>query len=131
MEKTTVANAISALTAGIFEIEQEDDTLIVVPVVDLREPDYQRIEAGAGEILELLNGIGIKNIILDFGKTNYYGSTALGFCLMLWNRVKVRNGRMAFCNVLAHEKEIPQMTHLDHFWPICSSRIEALKAVKH
>ena len=130
MEKTTVANAISALTAGIFEIEQEDDTLIVVPVVDLREPDYQRIEAGAGEILELLNGTGIKNVILDFGKTAYHGSTALGFFLMLWNRVRVRNGRIAFCNVSIHEKEIPPMTHLDHCWPICSSRVEALKTVK-
>jgi hypothetical protein len=42
-----VANATSALAAGIFEIELRNDTIIVVPTVDLRELDYQRIEEGA------------------------------------------------------------------------------------
>ena len=37
---------------------------------------------------------------------------------------------MAFCNVSNHEKEILQITRLDHLWPICSSRSEALAAVK-
>jgi anti-anti-sigma factor len=130
MEKATVTNATSALATRIFELEQKHDTIIVVPIVDLRELDYQRIEAGAREILERLNGTGIQNVILDFGKTDYYGSTALGFFLKLWKRVRGRNGRMAFCNVSDHEQEILQITNLDHLWPICSSRSEALEAVK-
>ena len=120
-----------ATAGGIFEIEQEDDTIIVVPTVDLRELDYQRIEDGARDVLDLLNGTGIKNVVLDFHKTDYYGSTALGFFVKLWKRVRLRNGRMAFCNVSAHEKEILQITSLDHLWPICSSRSEALEAVKN
>ena len=36
---------------------------------------------------------------------------------------------MAFCNVSDREKEILQVTHLDHMWPVCSSRVEALEAV--
>jgi anti-anti-sigma factor len=125
-----VANATRALEGGVFEIGQEGDTLIVVPAVDLRELDYQRMEAGAKTILELLNGSGVKNVVLDFHKTDYYGSTALAFFLKLWTRVRRRNGRMAFCNVSAHEKEILQATRLDQVWPICSSRREALEAVR-
>jgi anti-anti-sigma factor len=119
-----------ATAGGIFEIEQQDDTIIVVLAVDLRELEYQRIEEGARNILDLLNGTGIKHVVLDFHKTDYYGSTALGFFVKLWKRVRRRNGRMAFGNVSAHEKEILQITHLDHLWPICSSRIEALEAVR-
>jgi anti-anti-sigma factor len=130
MEKATVAYASSALSAGIFEIEQDNDTIVVVPVVDLRELEYRRIEEGASEILDLLNGPGIKNVILDFGNTDYYGSTALGFFLKLLKKVKVRKGRMAFCNVSDHEQEILRVTNLDQLWPICSSRSEALEAVK-
>jgi anti-anti-sigma factor len=115
---------------GIFEIEHEEDTIIVVPAMDLRELEYQRIEEGAGIILHLLNGTGSKNVVLDFHKTDYYGSTALGFFVKLWKRVRRGNGRMAFCNVSDHEKEILQITDLDQLWPICSSRIEALKAVR-
>jgi anti-anti-sigma factor len=115
---------------GIFEIEQKDDTIIVVPTVDLREIEYQRIEEGARKVLDLLNGIGVKSVVLDFHKTDYYGSTALGFFVKLWKRVRSRNGRMAFCNVSDHEREILQITALDQLWPICSSRIEALDAVR-
>jgi anti-anti-sigma factor len=118
------------MVGGVFEVEQEGDALIVVPAVDLRELDFQRIEAGAKTILELLNGGGVKNVVLDFHKTDYYGSTALGFFLKLWTRARKRNGRMAFCNVSAHEKEILQATRLDHVWPICASRREALEAVR-
>ena len=125
-----MTNATRALAEGVFEVEPEGDTLIVVPAVDLRELDYQRIEAGAKTILERLNGSGVKNVVLDCHKTDYYGSTALAFFLKLWTRARKRNGRMAFCNVSAHEREILQATRLDHVWPICSSRREALEAVK-
>lgn len=125
MAQTRIATA-----GGIFEIEQKDDTLIVVPAVDLRELDHQRIEEGASRILDLLNGTGMKNVVIDFHKTDYYGSTALGFFLRIWKRVRRREGRMAFCNVSDHEKEILQITNLDHSWPICSSRDEALRAVR-
>jgi anti-anti-sigma regulatory factor len=72
-----VANATPSLAGGVFEIEQEGDTIVVVPAVDLRELDYERIEAGAQTILELLNGAGVQNVVLDFHKTDYYGSTGL------------------------------------------------------
>jgi anti-anti-sigma factor len=114
----------------LFEIEHEGDTIIVVPTVDLRELEYQPIEEGAKKILDMLNDINIKNVVLDFHKTVYYGSTALGFFLKLWKRVSMRMGRMAFCNVSDPEKEILRITMLDNVWPICSSRIEAVAAVR-
>ena len=125
-----MANPKSPLTTEIFEIEQQDDTIIVVPTVDLQELDYQRIEEGATRILDLLNGAGMKNVVMDLYRTEYYGSTALGFFLKLLKRVRRKNGHMAFCNVSDHEKEILQITKLDHSWPICSSRSEALEAVR-
>lgn len=125
-----MANAILLTATAVFEIEEHNDTIIVVPTVDLRELDYQRIESGARDILELLNDPRIKHVILDFHKTDYYGTTALGFFVKLWKKVKMRNGRMVFCNVSDHEQEILQVTKLDRLWPICSSRNEALEAVK-
>lgn len=116
-----------ASTGGIFEIEQEDDTVIVVPAMDLRELDYQRIEDEATTILEFLNSTNIKNVVIDFHKTDYFGST--GFFMKLWKRVSGKNGRMALCNISDSEKEILQLMKLYHFWPICSSRSEAVAVV--
>jgi anti-anti-sigma factor len=90
--------AQTAVVRGIFEVEKAGDTIIVVPVVDLRELDYQRIEEGAREVLHLLNETDIKNVVIDFHKTDYYGSTALGFFVKLWKRLRKQNGRIAFCN---------------------------------
>ncbi len=115
---------------GMFEVEQEGDTIIVVPTVDLRELDYQQIEEGAATILHLLSGTAIQNVVMDFHKTDYYGSTALGFFLKLWKEIRKKKGYMTFCNVSDHEKEILHMTHLDRLWPIYSSRAEALQAVR-
>jgi anti-anti-sigma factor len=115
---------------GIFEIGQEGDTIIVVPAVNLQELEYRRIEEGAKRILDLLSGTPIKNVVMDFYKTDYYGSTALGLFLKLWKRVRTQKGRMAFCNVSDHEKEILQVMNLDSLWPICSTRAEALAAVR-
>jgi anti-anti-sigma factor len=117
-------------TTGTFEVDREGQTLIVTPRTDLRELDYLEIEAGARDVLHLLANGTIKNVVMDFSKTDYYGSTALGFFVKLWKRVRDRDGRMAFCSVSDHEREILQVTHLDGLWPICASREEAIQAVQ-
>jgi anti-anti-sigma factor len=115
---------------GAFEVERDGPTLLVTPRRNLQELDYAEIETGARDILELLENGTIKNLVLDFHNTDYYGSTALAFFVKLWKRVRELGGRMAFCGVSNHEREILKMTQLDGLWPVCSSREEALKAVQ-
>jgi hypothetical protein len=78
-----VANATRALAGVVFEVEQEGDTLVVVPAPGLGEQATQRFEAGAGEVLELLRGTAARNVLLGFGKTASFNSTALGLILKL------------------------------------------------
>ena len=115
---------------GAFEIAVAGDTLVVTPRSDLRELGYQQIEVGGKAILDQLVNSPITNVVIDFHNTDYYGSTALGFFVKLWKRVRDRNGRMAFCCLSEHEREILAATRLDKLWSICSSREEALKAVQ-
>jgi len=114
----------------IFEFERQGTTLIVTPVADLRELDYPQIEAGAREMLHLLKNGTIANVVIDFHKTDYYGSTALGFFVCVWKRIRSREGKMAFCNISDHELEILKVTRLDQLWPICSSRADAIRCVQ-
>jgi anti-anti-sigma factor len=121
---------MATTATGAFEFEREGQTLIVTARTDLRELDYPEVEAGARDILHLLGNGTIDNVVLDFHRTDYYGSTALGFFVKLWKRVREHGGRMAFCGVSDHEREILKITRLDGLWPICSSREEALQAVR-
>jgi stage II sporulation protein AA (anti-sigma F factor antagonist) len=121
--------ARSAKNSDLFDFEQQGDTVIIVPVIDMREFEYQRILSEAKQVFELIESRRIKNVIMDFSKTDYYGSTALSFFLKLWKRVTSRGGSMAFCNISAHERKILEVTGLHKLWPICTSRKEALDQI--
>jgi stage II sporulation protein AA (anti-sigma F factor antagonist) len=114
----------------LFEVEREGEVLILTPQADLREFEYRDIEARGRGILDLAGTEGITGVVLDFSRTDFYGSTALAFFVRLWRRVSGRGGRMAFCNVSEDEREILAVTRLDSLWPVCQSREEALKAVR-
>lgn len=116
-------------TSGLFEIEQQGNLAIVIPVDDLRELDYQQIEVGAKEIVKLLDESQVKDVVLDFHKTDYYGSTALAFFVNLWKKVCSREGQMVFCRVSEHERQILSLTKLDTLWPVCGTREDAFAEI--
>jgi anti-anti-sigma factor len=121
---------LDSLTS-LFEIERDAEIVILTPVMDLHELHCREIDDGAVGVLELLADPTTRHVVLDFRQTDYFGSSALGLFVRLWKRVKRRGGRMALCNLSEPEKEILRITHLDQLWPICSSRREALQAVRH
>jgi anti-anti-sigma factor len=116
-------------TSSVFKVEREDQILIIIPATDLRELEFQEIEFEGDELLELLEDETLRNVIVDFGATDYFGSTALGVFLKVWERVRERGGRMVFCNLSDHEWEILEVAGLAGLWPRCSSREEAQQLV--
>ncbi len=118
------------MNRGVFQIEQQEQTLVVTPLSDLRELEFDRIEAGAAEVFQLLEAGEAVNVVIDLHNTNYCGSTALSFFVKLWKRVKTRSGQMVFCGVSDMEREILKVTNLDRLWRQCSDRTEALALVR-
>jgi anti-anti-sigma factor len=112
-----------------LSVEQIGETVVITPSKDLRELAFEQIEADAEHALQLLDGIHVKNVVVDFCQTDYYGSTALSFFVKLWKRVCEIDGGMAFCHLSAHEREILGITKLDTLWAICETREEALRCV--
>ena len=115
--------------SNVFEIERQGDTVIVTPVTNLGEFAFHEVENDAATVLSLLDKGDVKNVVLDFHKTDHYGSTALGFFIKLLKRVRSMHGQMALCRVSAHEMDILRLLKLDQVWPICASRDEALGVV--
>lgn len=107
---------------------REGDTLILTPTVNLSEVEYT--EGMTQGIIELLADRSIKNLVIDFHKTDYFGSTALGSFIRMWKSIQDRKGRMAFCNLSAHQKEILEVTKLDAYWTLHATKDEAVAAVK-
>jgi len=114
------------IVAKLFEIEWAGETLILTPHADLSEFAFQQLDAEASEVLEMLDRTPCTSVVIDCRNTDFFGSSALGFFMKLWLRVRKCNGHMAFCNVSEHEKEILHLSKTDSLWSVCSSRIEAL-----
>lgn len=114
----------------MFDVECEGETAVVTPMGNLRELDFQEIEAGAREVLAFLERTRARDVVVDLHRMDYSGSTALGFFVELSAGVKSRGGRVAFCNVSGHEREIFRLAHLDGLLPIQPSRELALRVVR-
>lgn len=115
--------------AIVFEIEHVDDVLVVTPNADLRELDYQQIEQAGRKVLQTLAKNEARSVVIDFHRTDYYGSTALAFFLSVWRAVRNRGGHLAFCHVSEHEMQVLTLMRLDTLWSVCDTREEALAAV--
>src|SRR5262249_49021810 len=64
--KLTMAK--SSKNSDLFDLERQGHTIIVVPVMDMREFEFERILYGAKQVFELLENGRIKNVIMDFNK---------------------------------------------------------------
>ena len=115
---------------SVFDFEHSGNTLVLIPNTDLRELEFDALEGGSVDVFDQLSLATFKNVIIDFSKTDYYGSTALAFFVKFWKRVKSRGGRMVLCNVSMHEREILELTNLTSLWAIYDNRQEALKAIE-
>lgn len=114
---------------GTFRIEQVDDTIIVIPMMNLGEFEYARIDRDGRSVLDRLAAAHAKHVVVDCNQMEYYGSAALGFFVRVWKRVRMQEGHMAFCNISPDERHVLAVTRLDTLWAICGSRDEALEAV--
>lgn len=113
----------------LFEVEIEDGTLILTPFTNLGEFDCVGFEQEVDRVLHLLETTGSRAVVIDFHRTDYCGSTALGFLIELRKRVRSQRGEMVLCCLSDHEREILAATKLDKMWSICPSRKDALQLV--
>jgi anti-anti-sigma factor len=112
-------------TIDIFRRERLGETLVLTPRHNLRELEFQEIKA---ELIPVANDPTVLHVVVDLGQTDYFGSTALGMLTMLCQRVHDRGGRVAFCNLSAHEHEVLELTGLAGLWPVFAGREDALEA---
>ena len=116
--------------ADFFNVEHDGDTLIVTPTANMGELLQEPVNNAMKRLLSDLHVSTVRNLVFDFHRTDYFGSTALGFFVRIWKTICTRDGRMVFCNVSTHEKEILKVTRLDQLWDICPTRTDALQAVR-
>ena len=119
-----------AAIPDLLKVKQEDDILVVTIAKELLGFDYQRLQVEGERVLNLLRSRDAPKVVVDLHQSDYITSAVLGWFLILWKRIRERNGRMVLCGLSAYALEIFKVTSLDNLWPICSSKEEALAAIR-
>lgn len=113
----------------IFEVRRHREKVVVTPRRNLSEFEFQQIE---NELRGLASDPDVVRVLVDFGRTDYCGSTALGMLMWLTRVLRERGGSLTLCNLSTHEREILKLTGLADTWPIANSPSpEAIAGVLH
>jgi len=115
---------------AIFDMEIAGNTLVLIPRSNLSELQFVHFDQAADRVFRELDACAARNVILDLEHTDYYGSTAIGFFVKLWKRVRCADGNMVLCHVSENEQEILRVTRLDLLWRVYANREAALANIE-
>ncbi len=119
----------------LFDFELAGDVLILTahgPFMEFRDND---IRNGYNEAYRRLCEAGVKHLLVDFSKLDYFGSTFVGILIRLAKRARGNGGEAYLCHLSDNMREmlktlmLLENTKTDFFWVPFADRPSALAAL--
>ena len=110
-----------------LEVEESGDVTIV-QFIDRKILDEQNIQKIGEDLFSLVDELGRRKILLNFGNVEYLSSAALGKFITLNKKVNAAGGRLILCNIDPQIYEVFEITKLDKFFNIQKEEQAALQA---
>jgi anti-sigma B factor antagonist len=99
----------------------------VVSFTDKKILDEQNIQVIGEQLFSLVDELGRKKILLNFGNVEYMSSAALGKLITLNKKVQGAGGKLVLCNIDANIREVFEITRLDKLFVIKGDEQEGLQ----
>ncbi len=113
-----------------FRVEPSDDTLILSATSSINMLFEEEVREECSLLIDHLSQHDAKNLVIDLGAVDHFGSVMLELMVVLWKHIKAGTGKFIVCNVSAVGKQVLQTTKLDTLWTILPSLEEALTFVR-
>src|ERR1700719_1097593 len=110
-----------------LEVEDIGD-VTVVSFTDRKILDEQNIQVIGDQLFSLVDELGRKKILLNFGNVEYMSSAALGKLITLNKKVQATGGRLILCNIDTSIYEVFEITKLNKLFNIQKEEQAALQA---
>lgn len=110
----------------LVRLEQAGNVLIVSPLFTFGSFTESDLHAEWAAIERRLRDPSIAHVTMDLGEIPYFGSTVLEWMVLIWKRIRARNGRLAICNCSEIGREILAAARFDTLWQICADRAGAM-----
>ncbi len=110
-------------------LEVEDNgEVTVVNFIDKKILDEQNIQKIGEDLFSLIDELGRKKLLLNFGNVEYLSSAALGKFITLNKKVQSVSGKLVMCNINADIFEVFEITKLNKLFNIQKDEQTALQA---
>jgi anti-sigma B factor antagonist len=110
-----------------LEVEDIGD-VTVVNFVDKRILDEQNIQIIGEQLFGLVDEVGRRKVLLNFGNVEFLSSAALGKFITLHKKLQGVGGRLILCNIDPEINEVFEITKLDKFFTILKDEQTGLQA---
>src|SRR6266478_8561678 len=110
-----------------LEVEDIGD-VTVVNFVDRKILDEQNIQIIGEQLFGLVDEVGRRKLLLNFGNVEFLSSAALGKFITLQKKLQAASGRLILCGIDPEIYEVFEITHLDKFFTIMKDEQAGLQA---
>src|SRR6266851_1988627 len=110
-------------------LEVEDiGEVTVVNFTDKKILDEQNIQVIGEQLFSLVDELGRRKLLLNFGNVEFLSSAALGKLITLNRKLQGVGGKLVLCNIAPQIKEVFEITRLDNLIPIKADEQGGLQA---
>jgi anti-anti-sigma regulatory factor len=110
----------------VFQVKREGDNLTVVPLGDSARFHFADVQTEANRIVLFIEQSAPVSLVIDFGKSGYFGSVTLGLIVSMSRKATETGGKAALCNAADRTLDILKTMKLLDRWPYFAERTEAL-----
>ena len=111
----------------LIEVEDIGD-VTVVNFTENKILDEARIQIIGDQLFQLVDEVGRRKILLNFGNVEYLSSAALGKLITLNKKLQNVGGRLILCNIDSTIYEVFEITKLNKLFSIHQEEQAALQA---
>src|SRR5687767_3153006 len=109
-----------------LEVEDSGD-VAVVNFVDKKILDEQNIQMIGDDLFRLVDELGRRKLLLNFGNVEYLSSAALGKLITLNKKLQGAGGKLILCNIDPQIYEVFEITKLNKLLVIKNYEQEGLQ----
>ena len=110
-------------------LEVEDiGEVTVVNFTDKKILDEQNIQMIGDDLFRLVDELGRRKVLLNFGNVEFMSSAALGKLITLHRKLQAVQGKLVLCNIAKSIMEIFEITKLDKILTITPDEQSGLQS---
>jgi len=107
---------------------KQDGPITIVTFTGRELVDEEVIEFIGRELIRLVDDLGYRQLLLNFGAVVRMATHMLGELIVLHKKIKTADGQLALCKLHPHLREVFEVTRLNLIFPIYDDEPQALQS---